>query len=58
MKNYLDNIKDFDESDIEEALDEYIRYHNNTKKSFTKYIPNDIRDLDDQDLIDVILNNI
>ena len=58
MKNYLDNIKDFDESDIEEALDEYIRYHNNTKKSSTKYIPNDIRDLDDQDLIDVILNNI
>ena len=29
MKNYLDKIKDFDEVDIEDALDEYFRCHNN-----------------------------
>ena len=58
MKNYLDSKKDFEDADIEDALDEYIRYHNNTRKSSTKYIPNDIRDLDDPDLIDLILNNI
>ena len=58
MKNYLDKIKDFEEGDIEDALDEYIRYHNSTKKSSTRYIPNDIRDLDNADLINIILNNI
>ena len=58
MKSYLDNKKDFGEADIEDALDEYIRYHNSTKKSSTKYIPNEIRDLDDADLIDIILKNI
>ena len=58
MKNYLDDIKDFDDSDIEDALDGYIQYHNSTKKSSTKYIPNEIRDLDNADLIAIILNNI
>ena len=39
-------------------MDEYIRYHNGTKKSSTRYIQNDIRDLNNADLIDIILNNI
>ena len=39
-------------------MDEYIRYHNSTKKSSTKYIPNEIRVLDDEDLINNILKNI
>ena len=58
MKNYLDDIKEFDDSDIEDALDGYIQYHNSTIKSSTKYIPNEIRDLDNADLIAIILNNI
>ena len=41
MKNYLDDIKEFDDSDIEDALDGYIQYHNSTIKSSTKYIPNE-----------------
>ena len=39
-------------------MDEYIRSHNGTKKSSTRYIQNDIRDLNNADLIDIILNNI
>ena len=39
-------------------MDEYIRFHNNSKKSSTKYTPNEIRDLDDEDLINNILKNI
>ena len=58
MKNYLDNIQNFNDNDIENALDEYIRFHNSTKKSSTKYSPNEIRDLDDLSQIEVILNNI
>ena len=54
MKNYLDNKKDFEDSDIEDALDGYIQYHNSTKKSFTRYIPNEIRDLDNADLIEPV----
>ena len=60
MKNFLNEKKNFDDCD-NEALDEYIRYHNNTnstKKSSTKYTPNEIRDLDDEDLINNILKNI
>ena len=44
-----------EKTDIEESFDEYIRYHNSTKKSSTKYIPNWIRGLDDAELIDIIL---
>ena len=33
MKNYLDNCDDFEDKDIENALDEYIEYHNKTKKA-------------------------
>ena len=54
MKNYLEKIKNFDDRDIEDNLDEYIRYHNSAKKSSTRYIQNDIRDLDNADLIDII----
>ena len=32
MKLYLDNIKDFNDEDLEDDLYEYILYHNNTKK--------------------------
>ena len=39
MKNYFDKINNFDDCDFEDALDEYIRYHNSTKKSSTRYIP-------------------
>ena len=51
MKNYLDNYKDFNDSNIENALDDYILYHNNTIKSSTRYTPNEIRDLTDKNLI-------
>lgn len=58
MKIYLDNIKDFNDKDVEDALNEYILYHNNTKKYSTKYAPNNIRDLEDPVLIENIINNI
>ena len=58
MKNFLKEKKNFEDKDLEEALDEYIRFHNNSKKSSTKYTPNEIRDLDDEDLINNILKNI
>ena len=48
MKNYLDSLKDFEDWDIEGALEEYIRNYNISKKTFTKYIPNEICDLDVQ----------
>ena len=32
MKNYLDNLENFDNEKIENALDDYIIYHNNKKK--------------------------
>jgi hypothetical protein len=43
-------IQDF-KNIIEDVLDEYIRYHNSTKKTSTRYIPNYIIDLDNDDLI-------
>ena len=58
MRNYLDNFENIDDEKIENALDDYIIYHNKTKKSSTKYSPNEIRDLDDPNMIDVILNNM
>ena len=51
MKNYLDKMDNFSDEDIEQALDEYIIFHNKTIKSSTKYAPNDIRDLDNPELI-------
>ena len=58
MKEYLDNIKDFDDTDVENALNAYIEYHNTTKKESTEYKPIEIRDLDDPIAIDKILKNI
>jgi hypothetical protein len=58
MKNYLDNYKDFNDSNIENSLDDYILYHNNTIKSSTRYTPNEIRDLTDKNLIEIIINNM
>lgn len=58
MKTYLDNIKDFNDEDVEDALNEYILYHNYTKKYSSKFAPNDIRDLEDPVLIEIIINNI
>ena len=36
MKEYLDNINNFNGTDIENALNAYIYYHNNMKKESTK----------------------
>ena len=44
-------MDNFSDEDIEQALDEYIIFHNKTIKSSTKYAPNDIRDLDNPELI-------
>ena len=30
MKTYLDNIKDFNDEDVEDDVNEYIHYHNKT----------------------------
>ena len=55
MKEYLDNLKNFDDT---EALNIYIEHHNTIKKESTKYKPIEIRDLDDPIIIDKILSNI
>ena len=33
MKKYLKRKKDFENWDLEEGLDKYIRFHNNSKQS-------------------------
>ena len=58
MKKYLDKFDNFDDNKIELALEDYIIFHNQTKKYSTKYAPYEIRDIDDQILIDNILNNM
>ena len=45
IKNYLNNFKDFSDKELEDALNEYIIYHNNKIKKSTKYSPNEIRDI-------------
>ena len=40
------------------ALENYIIFHNQTKKYSTKYAPYEIRDIDDKNLIDIVLNNM
>ena len=40
------------------ALEDYIIFHNQTKKYSTKYAPYEIRDIDDKNLIDIVLNNM
>lgn len=49
---------DLDDNGLEKALNEYIIFHNNTKKYSTKYFPNEIRDISDNNLIEQIINNI
>ena len=58
MKEYLNNIKDFSDIDVENANEEYINFYNRTIKSSTKYNPNEVRDLNDPNLIEIILTNI
>ena len=58
MKNYLDKFDNFDDNKIELALEDYIIFHNQTKKYSTKYEPYEIRDIDDKNLIDMVLNNM
>ena len=58
MKEYLNNLDSFSDIDIENALNKYIIYHNNSKKSSTKYSSNEIQDITDQNLIKSIINNI
>ena len=57
-KLWIVNKKDFNETDIEDALDEYIKSHNNSVKRSTKYSLNEIRDLSDPILIENILINL
>ena len=58
MKNYLDKFDNFDDNKIELALEDYIIFHNQTKKYSTKYSPYEIRDIDDKNLIDIELNKM
>ena len=57
MKHFLDNFHNFDDNKIELALEDYIIFHNQTKKYSTKYAPYEIKDIDDETLIDKVLNN-
>ena len=43
---------------MENGLNEYILFHNNSKKSSTKFSPKDIRDITDKNIIEIIINNI
>ena len=58
MKNYLDKFDNFYDSKIELALEDYIIFHNQTKKYSTKYALYEIRDIDDNNLINIVLNNM
>ncbi len=58
MYNYLKDVETINDDKIEEALTNYIEYHNNSIKSSTKFIPNEIRDIDNPDLIEKIISNI
>ena len=58
MKNYLDKFDNFYDSKIELALEDYIIFHNQTKKYSTKYALYEIRDIDDKNLINIVLNNM
>ena len=58
MYNYLKVFDDFDDEKVNEALCEYILYHNSGKENSTKFCPNDIRDTTDVELINIISQNI
>ena len=48
-------METINEDKISEALTNYIEYHNNTIKSSTKFIPNEIRDIENPELIEKII---
>ena len=58
MKTYLDKIDNFNDSNVEDALAEYIFYHYNKKSSLSKFSPNDLRGVSDPTLIDIIIKKI
>ena len=58
MYNYLKDMETINDYKISEALTNYIEYHNNTIKSSTKFIQNEIRDIENPELIEKIKNNI
>ena len=58
QKNHNKYLKNKKEFNIEEALFEIIKIHNNKKHSTTKRIPKDIRDLNDKDEIELIKKEI
>ena len=58
IKAYLNNLDSFSDIDIENALNNYIIFHNNSRKTSTKYTSNEIRDITDPHLIESIINNI
>ena len=56
---YYDKEKnDINDDILEEALNNYIQYHNKTVKSSTKYSSDEIRNMCDQEIIEVVSNNI
>ena len=58
LYNFIKEKNDINDEILEEGLNNYIQYYNKTVKSSTKFAPNEIRDIDDSELIDSISNNI
>ena len=58
MKYYLDKFDNFDDNKIELSLEYNIIFHNQIKKYSTKFAPYQIRDIYDQNLIDILLKNM
>ena len=58
MYDYLKDIKEFNDEDLENAIFEYIKYHNNKKKSSTKFTPNEIRNINNEEQINLIIENM
>ena len=57
MENYLLNIGEFNNQNIENALEEYIMLHNSTVKSSTKFAPEVIRDITDPELPQIFIKH-
>ena len=56
--NAINEKNSIGDDDIEEAIFGYIDYHNNKVKSSTKFTPNQIRDLNDNYQINIIIENM
>ena len=54
----IKNLSEFGDNEIEEGILEYISYHNNKKKSSTKFTPNEIRNITDKDQINLVIENM